>query len=74
MNSRLKAAIEAVCDGAIPIPIRYEMPGGGMAVLVPTILYQDGRRHGEFPVGIEFEMIVLDAMGDVVSKKDKVYR
>lgn len=74
MNARLKAAVDNACAGAIPVPIRYEMPGGGMAVLVPSILHQDGARHGQFPLGIEFDLVVFDAMGDEVSRRSKVYR
>ena len=74
MDARLKSAVESACEGAIPVPLRYEMRGGGMAVLVPIILHQDGRRHGEFPAGIEFEMVVFDAYGNEVKRTCKVFR
>lgn len=72
MSPRLKSAVEGICEGALPLPMRFEMRGGGMAVLVPTIMDMNG--HGNFPPAIEFELVVLDAMGDIVSRKTKKYR
>jgi hypothetical protein len=72
MNKRLKSAAEGICEGAVQMPMKFEMKGGGLAVFMPVSVLSAG--HGKFPADVEFELTILDAMGDVVSTQTRTYR